>query len=139
MPPPLYFGPHIIPQKQFGFGATQSQYCYVATQSKPIGFGPHIVPQRHYVIGSNQAKTHYGVGSSYSDFSCQLPPVYFNSELLETLKESVDITPLTLSSSVPIHTLLQLKQDLQLSLQNYPVNMPNPDIHLLIISDTNIT
>ena len=40
IPPLIGFGPHIIPQKYFGFGPTQAQphYGFDATQDNPIGF-----------------------------------------------------------------------------------------------------
>ena len=38
-----------------------------------------------------------------------------------------------------MQTLFQIKQDTQLSVQNYQVNMPSCNIHLLSISDVNIT
>ena len=96
MTPPLDFGPKIIPQIIFGFGATQDQthYYFDSTQAHQNGFGPHIVSQRHYGFGNNQAKPHYGFGSYYSDVYRHIPPVDFNAEILETLMEADEIIPL---------------------------------------------
>ena len=112
MPPPLGFVPHTIPWKHFSFGATQSQYGYVSTQSNTVGFGPQIIPSRHYGFGSNQANSHYGFGSSYSYVYHQLPPIDFNTDISATLKEAGDIIHLTPLYSVPRQTILQLKQEL---------------------------
>ena len=141
MPQPLGFGPHTIPRKRFGFGATQAHphYDFDATQTNPIGSVPHISSQRHYGFGANQAKLQYGFGSSYSNVYCHLPPVDFNAEILATLKEAGEIIPFKPSSSVLRKTLLQFKQDFQLAVQNSQVNMHNPNRHFLRISDINIT
>ena len=54
----------------------------------------------------NQAKTHYGFGYSYSNVYRKLPHVEFNGEILVTLKEDGNITPLTPLYSVPRQNLL---------------------------------
>ena len=131
---------HII-RKTIRFGTTQAQphYVFDTTQANIIGFGPHIYPQRHYGFGANKSKPHYGFGSSYSDVNHHLPPVGCNADLLKILIEAGKTIPLKPSSSVPRQNLLQLKQNLQLAVQNSQVKMPNPDRRLLSIDDTNIT
>ena len=90
IPPLIGFGPHIVPQKYYGFGDNQIQPCYVfgANQTKLIGFGHHIIPQRHYDFGANKTKLYYGFCYSYSDVYNHPPPIDFNTKLLETLREA---------------------------------------------------
>ena len=106
------FGPHIIPQQHFGFGDTQANL---------IVFGPHFIPE------------------------CSPPRCNYKAELLraqKSLEESfhADLPfPNELLSYIPAQTLNEIRKYPIITAYHYLQNMPYRYIHIMCITDNNVT
>ena len=123
MSPPLGFGPHIIPQKQFSFGATQAQPCYGfdATHTNLICFGPHVVPQRTPTRCKYKGKLLWAKKVLEESFAANI--LFYD-----------DILPY-----IPTHTLNKIRKYFMIYSSYYLQNTPYPDRHILCISENNAT
>ena len=108
MPPPIDFGPHIVPQRYFGFSATQSNL---------IVFGPQTLPQLPPPRCNYKAKLHHPQKALEDSFPGDIP---FPDDIL---------------FYIPAQTLNKTRKDIIIDTYHYKPNTPYPERHLMHISE----